>query len=393
MNAIVRLLRHESSRMKIKDKADDILLPEKKNYISLWTTAIIVSYFLLSYLGIEKAETLAFFNDLPMNAEGFFQQAFIIGIFVYLLFWGFYLMGFKPNLLKASIVIITISCSMALLITIDKSIPTSDIKNSDPDSFYGFLYSFMTQHHALLLLIILMIFFIGVAIYYLIRNVFVIQFSSSGIHLQLPGQTLYYLPVFPQLSWQDTGINIEKGKKYRFELSGYVSPGVCLNSVLLDAKIAENKCIKEKGNYPCADYDKKINWPYTGPEGYPTKYYSEEMPPVMQQDVLYQQKNFYMNDQELTVRGMTHNKVIGFIKGEDDPDDEPHAANMYNNIPGYDWNNTLDKEKLICLSKVKYPYILDAKKSGKLYVVINDVDRARWDNAGMFFLKVTKKSF
>lgn len=390
---------NDSSKIIKKDKVieNELLIKslKKRNYSSVLAVIIIITQFGLSYFGMIKSEApISFFSNLNISALEFSRQTFITGIFMYLLLGGLFSIGFKPNMLKASIMIITISCSIALLIATDKAIQTPTNLKA-PNNLYNFIYFFTTQHNALILLFVLMTFFIGVSVYYLIRHVFVVQFSSTGIHLKLPGQTLYYLPIFPQISWQNTKINIEKGKKYWIELSGYVSPGASQNIHLLNKyKEKVNREINEGKNSKLGDYLNKLIWPYSGPEGYSTKLYlTEDMIDVIKEDILYRQENYYIKDPELTVRGLTHNKVIGFIKGDDDPDDEPHSANARKSIIGYDWNDPRDKENLICLSRDKYPFLLEAKKTGQLYVVINDVDRARWDNAGMFFLKITKSSF
>jgi hypothetical protein len=62
--------------------------------------------------------------------------------------------------------------------------------------------------------------------------------------------------------------------------------------------------------------------------------------------------------------------------------------------PGYDYALQEDKNKLIEFHSTMGTKTLGeatAKGDGELWVVINDADTYRWDNAGLFFLKVIKK--
>ncbi len=83
--------------------------------------------------------------------------------------------------------------------------------------------------------------------------------------------------------------------------------------------------------------------------------------------------------------GQPHNKVFGIISYS-----EP--KNTVDDGPGnaYDWSNDEHRDLLIELSQYKYPYEIPTKRSGHLWVVINDVDQFRWDNGGLFWLKLTR---
>lgn len=102
---------------------------------------------------------------------------------------------------------------------------------------------------------------------------------------------------------------------------------------------------------------------------------------------MWSEDYYYEQDACLTVKGQTHNKLFGFIQveGEEKPLSPLHGK-------AYDWAEAKDREQLISLSSENYPIAIEAKRTGKLWVVINDDDAARWDNAGLFFLKVTRKS-
>lgn len=90
----------------------------------------------------------------------------------------------------------------------------------------------VTERQALLALSLILVTGVAVATYHLIRSAFLVEYTGAGVQIKLPGQTVYYVPIFPQLSWQDTGIELQKGEKVSIELSGRVSPGALHSRVL-----------------------------------------------------------------------------------------------------------------------------------------------------------------
>lgn len=138
-------------------------------------------------------------------------------------------------------------------------------------------------------------------------------------------------------------------------------------------------------------------WPYTGPEGYPKKWYEgKDKLRVLKEHKLYGNDNFYKKDTLLTVKGQPHNTVIRFIRsfGDGGPKHADTEDGKPTYEPAYDWAKDEDKKELLLLSAIQYPLAQqEIPRSGKLWVVINDVDIARWDNAGMFFLKLTCRAW
>jgi hypothetical protein len=128
-------------------------------------------------------------------------------------------------------------------------------------------------------------------------------------------------------------------------------------------------------------------WPFRGPEGYEEGFYKE---------LVAKGGTHYEDDVGLTVQGYPHNTVIGVIvpEGEDPCPRNPHRSlrtpcEATESRRGY----ARDQHQgiLHVLSSPHYPKTLTAKQSGKLWVTINDADEWRWDNLGIFFMKLTKR--
>jgi hypothetical protein len=89
------------------------------------------------------------------------------------------------------------------------------------------------------------------------------------------------------------------------------------------------------------------------------------------------------------VQGVVHNRVVGIIQRSGEG--APNPADKNGKAPGYDYRNNRDKERLILFEPITAPVALRtlrANADGELWVVINDADAYRWDNAGIFFLKI-----
>jgi hypothetical protein len=246
--------------------------------------------------------------------------------------------------------------------------------------------------------------------------------GASGVVVQLPGETVYYTPIYPyakwqefpdsswrETSWQNTGIDLEKGDEFTVEISGMVSPG-SLQNVPDMAKWTEyNKAYwdcKAGLNEGCIVLPKPtplktpIMWPFTGPEGYSPEWYPNpnpsrsSLPQKGKPGYDYIERSFW-DDQGLTVKGVPHNWVIGLILPEGDKPRQPKEEETPekpsdSSSRQYDFGNDMDKTELVNLSCKEYPHDYLALKTGKLWVVINDADAFRWDNEGWFFLKLTK---
>ena len=131
-------------------------------------------------------------------------------------------------------------------------------------------------------------------------------------------------------------------------------------------------------------------WPYTTAAGYPEVWYGPKNKlDVLQQHPLYRKDYYYREDAGLTIKGVPHNRVLGIIRRAGDP--APREARHCQS--GYDWTDPAHREELIDLSSAKYPILVEPKHSGELWVVINDVDEVRYDNGGMFFLKLTQNAW
>jgi hypothetical protein len=219
--------------------------------------------------------------------------------------------------------------------------------------------------------------------------------------------------------WEETHIPLEKDETFTIEISGSVSPDLFQALPLKEymRKMEEWKKAKKAGKAgeePKHPGDAK--WPSTGPEGYPPEWYPKEkgsvskvemtIPMALIYKVLFPSisafetppekhhanhkewiEKHFTTDETLTIKGKTHNSVIGIVLPVNDKpkrakSGEPPAA-------GYDWEK--EKDKLLYLSAKTYPCSLTANEKGFLWVTINDADDFRWDNVGFFFLKLTRR--
>jgi hypothetical protein len=212
--------------------------------------------------------------------------------------------------------------------------------------------------------------------------------------IKFPGQTVYYFPIHSQWSWQNTGISLKHGQKFRYALAGYVSPGYLQD---LDLLLSELRKHKLQGR----EYESTARqWLITGTEGYEDSWYEEAAKRDREQcdkeikkgnttdDCYEAATKHYHEDNGLRVKSLPHNRVVGIIHphGHKKP---PHSADRGN--PGYDYSLQEHKDKLILFSYPEGGTKLEeatANGNGDLWVVINDADAYRWDNAGMFFLKL-----
>lgn len=94
----------------------------------------------------------------------------------------------------------------------------------------------------------------------------------------------------------------------------------------------------------------------------------------------------YKSDDGLAVKGYPHNFVIGIVVPDNEP--PPKVAKWddqkQQGIPGSGYDKAKDKDILLELSSKQYPKECYAPRAGRLWVVINDTETFRWDNAGFF---------
>jgi hypothetical protein len=333
------------------------------------------------------------FDKINLDAETFFARLLVSGIILFPLAWALKASGIwrrrrgSPVLL-ASALSVVIATLLAAEAWRGAGSPITGSRGTVTE-WSTVAYLLFTEHRAMALTALFTVIASLLAAYYIVRGLLTVRYEGTGLQIRLPGQTLYHVPIFPQDSWQNTEIHLHEGDEVSIEISGRVSPGALQGLVKLDA---QRKRFQEvmKGTITRPEYYAElatIVWPYTGPEGYSAEWYHEpKKQSVLRDDPLYQEDDFYRKDPCLTVRGLTHNTVVGMIRAANES--EPRKATL--GQPGYDYSDPNDQEQLICLSSKRYPIKFEAPRTGELWVVINDVDEVRWDNTGLFFLKVVQ---
>jgi hypothetical protein len=99
----------------------------------------------------------------------------------------------------------------------------------------------------------------------------------------------------------------------------------------------------------------------------------------------------YKYDTGLTVQGVSHNRVVGILLEEGSgPPNSASGSSASDSKPGYRYSDEADKEKLLLFKGNQETSLqtMKAYSDGELLVVINDADAYRWDNVGIFFLKI-----
>jgi hypothetical protein len=93
----------------------------------------------------------------------------------------------------------------------------------------------------------------------------------------------------------------------------------------------------------------------------------------------------YNHDTGLTVQGIPHNRVVGVIAQRGKKPNNPRTE-----TPFYSYQEKEDKDQLIDFEVDPGQPKMEtrAKKGGVLWVVINDAEVIRWDNAGLYFMKL-----
>lgn len=354
--------------------------------------------------------TYKFFDTLSLSGGEFFSNLFAIGLFFYFVFLAAWNLGLRPpSYFKSIGGAFCLSVAISVLLAADAYKVINKEIVTLPKELSGMIYLLITQRQALLVLTILTLVVVGVGAYHIFRTLFSVTYEGTGIQIKLPGQTVYYVPIYPQISWQNTGITVKTGDKLNIELSGYVSPGAIGEISELKKHMEAFDKWQQKKFGTCCNSDEQneveerqqtynetlddvlsspTTWPYTGPEGYKEEWYGPNNKlPILKTHRNYRKDYFFREDDCLTVKGLPHNRVIGIIraKGEPTPKEAGPQSSAYDYLK--------DRDTLLDLSSDRYPFTYEANKSGDLWVVINDVDIARWDNSGMFFLKLTRNAW
>jgi hypothetical protein len=222
--------------------------------------------------------------------------------------------------------------------------------------------------------------------YYIINALVSVEYQGSAgtLVVKLPGQTVYYRPLHP-FGWENTRIKLKDKQVFEVEITGRVSPGLIQEATKIKDYVEKQLAWRRAGAIPGQQpqLPDKVLWDFTGPEGYPESFYAQakDIPP-------------YGTDNLLTVRGRRHNEVIGVIVADGEQachkkasKGQPCEANDVILEPGYDAKSDVDR--LYFLSSETYPLKVEARKSGILWLTVNDADGLRFDNAGLFFVKVT----
>lgn len=337
-------------------------------------------------------------KTLHLKGSEFLIQFFVIGIFLYALTLAVSLLWYKIKKLENVIFSIFFFSLVAALLIAHDAYESEMAKSLPETTIWSMIYSLLTKRQAIFLLSILTFFGAIALIYVIVKTFFTVSYDGAGIQIKFPGQTSYFLPVYPQMCWQKTGITINKGDQFKVELSGLVSPGGLLSLDSLREYTESINAIKKDGNNNevGAQIKKPDSWPYSGPCGYDKKWYhGDTQLDVLKNHEHYSTPDFYKEDKGLTVMGLTHNTVLGIILNEN----EESPLEAQTDKPAYKWEGEngrsllINGSQLINLSSEHYPITIKAKRSGMLWVTINDVDYARWDNTGLFFLKLTKSSW
>jgi hypothetical protein len=310
-------------------------------------------------------------------------------------------------------VVLPITFGFAILVSWDEVIRDHE-ERSEGLTFAGLAYRLMAKRKPLLAAWAFGVLGISILTYLLFASLFKVEYSDeSGITIRLPGQTIFYYPIHP-FGWQNTGYRMKPGQSYRISLSGQVSPGYLQNISILERRLATNlDCQQGKIKGPqCNKKDRgtvdkgQQTWPFSGPAGYTDADYKKV-------EKIYELPNRinYKTDRGLTVMGLPHNTVIGFIQEDggslciaSGPDSEEPCTSHEKEKgfpPAYEAKEIKDFSKtqkdpvgqektLLNLSSAakNYQKKISPDKEGVLWVTINDADEARWDNSGLFFLKI-----
>lgn len=290
----------------------------------------------------------------------------LAGLLVYL---GLFCLGLAlPKLSSGLLAVAAIAAAIAILLAMDQQ-ATENRDEPEDITFAGLAYVLLTKRLPLLALLLFGLVGTVIVAYYALTSLLSVEFTGdSGLVIKLPGQTVYYYPVHPY-GWQNTHVQLRQGEEFKVDITGTVTPGYLQSIAKLTSTVDA------------------VQWPFSGPEGYDKKLYD---------DLATKGMPHYEHDAGLTVKGYPHNTVIGVIIPEwGDPC--PRNLHQHARTPcetrdgGQGYARDHDEDILYVLSSDRYPKPVTARQSGELWVTINDADAHRWDNLGLFFLKLTKR--
>jgi hypothetical protein len=212
---------------------------------------------------------------------------------LFLPYLGIYLMGFQPiEWWRFLFGAMPVAAAVALLLEMDKHeqaesgpAPERDeTRASNGNGAHGMsaaelAYTLFARRKSLVALFVLCSAITVLITYHFVSSLVRVEYEgASGMVVNLPGETVYYIPLypyssFPGRSWQNTGIGLQKDDEITFEISGMVSPGILENLEDMrgwrekEAKWWDCKAGKgvDCGNEPAQP---TIKWPFTGPQGY-----------------------------------------------------------------------------------------------------------------------------
>ncbi len=284
--------------------------------------------------------------------------------------------------------VVAVTGAIAVLLVMDDG-GAEDRDDLGNMTFGGLVYLLLTRRRAVLALSC----FIGagsiIAAYYIVTSLLVVEYQgvSGTLVVRLPGQTVYYRPLHPY-GWENTQIRLREGQVFEVEITGRVSPGLLQETDKIKKYIDAQVAWRGAGAPPEGEpkLPDTVLWDFTGPIGYPESFYERA------------RRDFgvphYSEDALLTVRGRPHNQVIGVILPEGGQlcykkagTARPCEANDVPRTPGYDAKE--DARLLYFLSSKDYPLSLQARHTGVLWLTVNDADGLRFDNAGLFFVKIS----
>lgn len=287
--------------------------------------------------------------------------------------------------------------TVAILLALDEEKPP-EADALGRMTYAALAYVLLVKRKSLTALIVLGLASVGIGVYYAARATGVtFENEGSALSVRLPGQTVYYFPVTSQTSWQNTGIRLKKNQTFRYSMTGYVSAGFLQD---IDQKSRNLRDFKMKGEPYISP---ELDWPFTGPEGIDEAHYATLAAqdttrcqgvedPRARTDCERSITKHYKHDDGLTVRGVPHNRLVGIILVDGESPDPASGLGTNTSKPGYDYGDPEAKKQLILFHHSTPTAPLNvaprATTDGVLWVVINDADDYRWDNAGLFFLKV-----
>jgi hypothetical protein len=301
-----------------------------------------------------------------------------------LIYFGFCFAGIVAFHWKHVAAIVLVAGGIAVLLSMDEQ-ADDDKQNLAEMTFAGFIYLMLARRRAAITLGMFVIATSVAGAYYLVLSLFKFEHQGTAgtLVVKLPGETVYYHPLHPY-GWENTHIRLKKDQRYEVEITGQVSPGLLQEADKINGYIRawQNARGTPPENRP--QIPDGPTWKFTGPEGYPDSFYAKPYSP------------HYTQDDLLTVRGMRHNAVIGIVVADGEP---PCHKNPVLPTPcevskesSAQYDATADGGRLYLLSSPRYPIPLDARHTGVLWLNINDAGGLRFDNIGLFFVKISTRS-